>query len=138
MATKKVLPCPSAPDRSAMFNWGLKVSNFSELMLLTGQIDADPDGNVRHPGDPVGQTKGIFAALVGMLEAEGWGLDDVIRVEITFTKDVDLSTQRDEIYKVWADTFRDVAIKPAAGTLRIVDALARPGFFVEFELMAAR
>ncbi len=107
-------------------------------MLLTGQIDADPDSAVRHPGDPVGQTRGIFESLVGMLEAEGWSLDDVIRVEITFTKDVDLATQRDEIYKVWADVFRDVAIKPAAGTLRIVDALARPGFFVEFEFMAAR
>lgn len=138
MATKKVLPCPSAPDRSSMFNWGLKISEISELVLLTGQIDADPDNAVRHPGDPVGQTRGMFESLVGMLEAEGWSLDDVIRVEITFTKDVDLATQRDEIYKVWADVFRDVAIKPAAGTLRIVDALARPGFFVEFEFMAAR
>ena len=138
MAIKKPLPCPTAPDRSANFNWGLKISDFSELVLLTGQIDANPDGSVRHPDDPVGQTQGVFDALVGMLEAEGWSVDDVIRVEPTVTQDVDLNKHRDGIFGVWANTFKDVTVKPAAGTLRIVSALARPGFFVEFEFMAAR
>ena len=67
MAIKKALPCPTTMDRSEVF---------SELILFAGQIDADPDGNIRHPNDPVGQTQGV--------------------------------------------------------------ALARPGFFVEFEFMAAR
>ena len=74
MATKKALSQPNAPDRSNVFNWGLKVSGFSELLLLTGQIDADPDGNVRHPDDPVGQTRAVFDSLVGMLKDEGWSL----------------------------------------------------------------
>ncbi len=138
MATKKEIPCPAAPDRSAVFNWGLKVSNFSELVLLTGQLDSDRDGNCLHPGDPVGQTQGIFNSLVGMLHSEGWTVDDVIRVEWTVTKDVDLPKYRDDMFKVWADTFKDVPIKPATGTLRVIHALARPGFLVEFEIMAAR
>ena len=138
MATKKALPCPTTMDRSAIFNWGLKISNFSELVLLTGQVDADPDGNVRHPDDPVGQTQGIIDSLVGMLNAEGWSVDDVIRVEVTVTKDTHVSKHRGGIFKVWADTFKNVPIKPAAGTLRIIDALARPGLLVEFEFMAAR
>ena len=41
MAIKKPLPLSDAPDRSHVFNWGLKVSGFSELLILTGQIDAD-------------------------------------------------------------------------------------------------
>ena len=138
MATKVAVPCTTAPDRSANFNWGLKVSNFKELFILTGQIDAYPDGSVRHPNDPVGQTQGVFDSLVGMLKQEGWSIDDVIRVEITVTKDCDLNKHRDGIMKVWSDTFKGVEPKPAAGTLRIVDALARPGFFVEFEFLAAR
>jgi len=138
MATKKALPCPTTVDRSAIFNWGLKVSKLSEIVILTGQIDADPDGNVRHPDDPVGQTQAIFDSLVGMLEAEGWSVDDVIRVEVTVTKDVDLDKHRAGIFGVWENTFKNVAIKPAAGTLRVIHALARPGFFVEFEFMAAR
>ncbi len=138
MATKKPLPLSDAPDRSHVFNWGLKVSGFSELLLLTGQIDSDPEGNVRHPGDPVAQTQAIFDSLVGMLEAEGWSVDDVIRVEPTITQEVDLDKHRDGIYAVWADCFKDVEVKPAAGTLRIISALARPGFFVEFEFLCAR
>jgi hypothetical protein len=54
------------------------------------------------------------------------------------TKDMDWTKHRDAIFKIWTDTFKSVAVKPAAGTLRIVEALARPGFFVEFEFMAAR
>ena len=138
MATKKALPCPTTIDRSATFNWGLKISAFSELILFAGQIDADPDGNVRHPNDPVGQTQGIFDSLVGMLHAEGWSVDDVVRVEVTVTKDMDWDKHRDGIFKIWTDTFKNVPIKPAAGTLRIIHALARPGFFIEFEFMAAR
>ncbi|MFQ5875112.1 MAG: RidA family protein [Dehalococcoidia bacterium] len=138
MATKVAVPCETAPDRSAIFNWGLKVSDFKELFLLTGQIDSDPDGNCRHPDDPVGQTQGVFDSLVGMLKQEGWSVNDIIRVEVTVTKDVDLAKHRDGIMKVWADTFEDVNPKPAAGTLRIIHALARPGFVVEFEFMAAR
>ena len=137
MATKKALPCPTAMDHSALFSWGLKISEFSELVLLTGQVDAGPDGNLRHPDDPVGQTQGIFDSLVGMLDAEGWSMNDVIRVEATVTKDVDLE-HRAGISKVWTDTFKNVAIKPAAGTLRVIHALNRPGFLVEFEFMAAR
>ena len=137
MATKKPLPCPTATDPT-FFNWGLKISNFSELVLLSGQIDVNPDGNIRHPDDPVGQTQGVFDSLVGMLNGEGWSVDDVIRVEVTVTKDIDMPKHRDGIFKVWADTFKNVPIKPAAGTLRVVDALARPGIFVEFEFMAAR
>ena len=138
MATKKEIPCPAAPDRSTVMTWGLKISDFNELVLLTGQLDQDRDGNCLHPGDPVAQTQGILNSLVEMLNPEGWSVDDVIRVEWTVTKEVDLSKSRDGLFKVWADTFKDVPIKPAAGTLRVIHALARPGFLVEFEMMAAR
>ena len=138
MATKKALSQPNAPDRSHVFNWGLKVSGFSELLLLTGQIDADPDGNVRHPDDPVAQTQAVFDSLIGMLSDEGWSLDDVIRVEATYTMEVDMTTHHPAIFQIWADCFKDVEVKPAAGQLRRIAALARPGFFVEFEFLCAR
>jgi len=138
MAVKTAVQCHTAPDRSAIFSWGLKVSDFKEVFILTGQVDSHPDGSCRHPNDPVGQTQGIFDSLVGMLVQEGWSVHDVVRVEITVTKDVDLDKHRDGIYKVWADAFKGVDPKPAAGTLRVIHALARPGFFVEFEFLAAR
>ena len=124
--------------REASFNQGLIVSDYKELYFLTGQVDVDAQGNCRHPGDPAGQAKGIMDNLSGMLAQEGWSLNDVIKVEITVTKDVDLGQQLDGIFEVWADTFKDVNPKPSAGTLRVSYALARPGIFVEFEYLAAR
>ena len=124
MASKKALPCPTTMDLSEVFNWWLEISASSELILFAGQIDADPDGNIRQPNDPVSQTQGIFDSLLGMLHAEG--------------RSVDLAKHRDSIFKVWTDTFKNVPVKLAAGTLRIIHALARPGFFVEFEFKAAR
>ena len=124
--------------REANFSRGLIVSDYKELYFLTGQVDTDAQGNCRHPGDPVGQAKGILDSLAGMLEQEGWSVDDVIRVEPTITKEVDLDKDLEGIFQVWADTFEDVNPKPAAGTMRIIYALARPGFFVEFEFLAAR
>ena len=124
--------------REAIFSRGLIVSEYKELYFMTGQADADVHGNCRHPGDPVGQSKGILDSLAGMLEQEGWSLHDVIRVEITVTKEVDLDKDLEAILETWADTFKDVNPKPAAGTLRVSPVLAAPGYFVEYEFLAAR
>ncbi len=125
-------------NRENSFSRGLIVSDYKELYFLTGQVDSDNQGNCRHPGDPTGQARGTLESLTGMLEQEGWSIHDVIRVECTVTKEVDLDTQLEGIFEVWADTFKDVSPKPGSGTLRVSHALARPGYFVEFELLAAR
>ena len=124
--------------REANFNRGLIVSDYKELYFLTGQVDSDLDGTCRHPDDPVGQSQGILDSLAGMLAQDGWSLDDVIRVELTVSKEVDLEKDLDGIFKTWADTFKDVDPKPASGTMRVSYALARPGYFVEYEFFAAR
>ncbi|MEE9198333.1 MAG: RidA family protein [Dehalococcoidia bacterium] len=138
MARKVAVPCDTVIDMSSLYNWGLKVSDYKELFFLTGQVDGDPDGSCRHPNDPVGQTRGIFESLIGMLQKEGWSVHDIVRADMTLTKDIDMDAHRDAIYQVWADVFKDADPKPAAGTFRVVDRLARPGFFVEIEFLAAR
>ena len=137
MAKKVSVSSPNLQDRP-IFSWGLKVSDFNELYYLTGQVDVDLDGVCRHPNDPVGQTQAIWDNLVGMLNQEGWSVHDVIRWDVTVTKEVDLDKHRDSLYQLWADVFKDVDQKPSAGTLRVVHALARPDFMVEYEVVAAR
>ena len=107
-------------------------------MSWGGLGDIGPDGKTRHPNDPVGQTRGVLEDLVGMLKQEGWSVKDLIKVEITLTKDVDLDTHLENIWKVWADVLKDVDPKPAGGTLRVSHALARPDICVEYEFLAAR
>ena len=87
MAKKVAVHSDTLPDRS-IFSWGLKVSDYNELFFLTGQVDVGPDGSCRHPGDPVAQTQAVFDSLVGMLNQEGWSIRDVIRWEVTVTKEV--------------------------------------------------
>ena len=126
-------------ERDAIFSQGLIVSDYNQLFFLTGQVDQDAEGNIRHPGDPVGQARGVLGSLTGMLEQEGWSLHDVIRVDLTVTKDVMPLTEVSEaVRQVWADTFKDVNPKPAAGTTRIIHALGGLGALVEFEFLAAR
>jgi len=135
MITKTPVHSEKLPTK--MFSRGLKVSNYSELFLVSGYGDLGPGYQVRHPGDPVAQTRYIFADVKSFLEQAGYSINDVIRVELTFTKDVE-RTKYDDIFELVTEFFADVAVKPATGTLRIVDELAMPGMLVEYEFLAAK
>ena len=117
---------------------GLTVSDFKELFLVSGQVDQDQEGNCRHPDDPAGQSRGILESLVGMLEEAGWSINDVIRTEITVSKEVDIAKHRAGILATKAEIFKDVDPKPVSGPFTRVDALGLPGFLVEYEILAAR
>lgn len=135
MVTKAPVHSEKLPTK--MFSRGLKVSNFSELFLVSGSGDLGPGYQVRHPGDPVAQTRHIFADVKAFLEQAGYSVGDVIRVELTFTKDVERTTY-DAIFKLIAEFFDDAEVRPATGTLRIVDELAFPGMLVEYEFWAVK
>ncbi|MCP4385163.1 MAG: hypothetical protein GY798_27760 [Hyphomicrobiales bacterium] len=61
----------------------------------------------------------------------------MIRIEFTMAKDVD-RTQQKAIFALFADFFESVDVKPAAGTLRVVERLAYPGMLVEYEFWLAK
>ncbi|MCP4329140.1 MAG: RidA family protein [Alphaproteobacteria bacterium] len=137
MAKKTAIHNENAPDLRIMFNWGLKISDFSELFLIAGLGDHGPDMAIRNPGDPVAQTEAILAELKDYVERNGYGLNDVIRIEFTLSKEVDPALHQD-IFGCFAAFFAEVDVKPAAGTLRVVDALALPGMLVEYEIWLAK
>jgi len=138
VARKEAAHSKIAPDSSHHFSWGLKITDYSEMFVLTGRVDGDADDNCLHPGDPVGQTRGIFQQAKDLLEQEGWSLSDVIRIDICVTKDADYHKNEEGIMHVWEDFFSDTVPRPAAGTLKIVDGLFRPEFLVELEFLAVR
>ena len=137
MAVKTPVNNPRAPDFSSMFNWGIKLTNFSELFLIAGHGAVGADMTVHHPDDPVGQTRHILDDLDRYLGENGYGRDDIIRIEFTMTKAVPAEAHG-EIFGVFGEFFADVAVKPAAGTLRVIEALAIPGMLVEYEFWAAK
>lgn len=137
MATKTAVNNEKAPDLRAVFNWGVKITDFSELFVLAGRGDVGPGGEIRNPGDPVAQTASVLAELKAFVESNGYTLNDVIRIEFTMAKEVD-RVQQKAIFGHFADFFAEVDVKPAAGTLRVVERLAFPGMLVEFEIWLAR
>ena len=132
MATKTPFPHPNGPDYGAIFNWGVKLTGFSELFLMAGLGSHDATGAIQHEGDAVGQTKFILDGIPGYLESA-----DIIRIEFTMTKAVPPESY-DAIFGLFAEFFGDVDVKPAAGTLRVIEALAIPGMMVEYEFWCAK
>ena len=137
MATKTAINNENAPDLTSMFNWGLKITNFSELFLLAGHGAVTPDMVTQHAGDAVGQTRFILKDVQSFIEKNGYTKNDIIRIEFTMTKDVPQEAFG-EIYGLFGEFFADVDVKPAAGTLRVIDALAIPGMLVEYEFWLAK
>ncbi len=137
MARKTIVKNSSAPDLGHVFNWGIKLTDFDELFVLAGRGDVAPDGSIRNPGDPVAQTTTILSEQRGLIEQNGYALSDIIRIEFTMAKEVNRDQQA-EIFGLFAEFFKEVEVKPAAGTLRVVDRLAYPGMLVEFEFWLAR
>jgi len=137
MATKTAFAHPSAPDLSAIFNWGVKLTDFSEIFLIAGIGAHDSEGVIQHTGDAVAQTQFILDGMPGYLGTAGYTKQDIIRIEFTMTKDVPPESY-DAIFGHFAEFFGDVDVKPAAGTLRVIEALAIPGMLVEYEFWCAK
>jgi len=134
---KIAVPNPEAPDFGAIFNWGLKIRNIDELFLIAGHGAHDSTGQIMFPDDAVGQTQYILDHFDEYLDDAGYDRKDIIRIEFTMTTEVS-DGEFNAILGLFADYFAPVNIKPAAGTLRIVDALAIPGMMVEYEIWCAK
>jgi len=137
MARKTAVPNPAAPDFGSLFNWGLKITDFSELFLIAGHMAHDETGATPHPGDAVAQTKYVLDRMPAYLESAGYSKHDIIRTEFTLTKAVPQEAY-DEIFGLFAAFFDEIEVKPTAGTLRVIEALAIPDMLVEYEFWCAK
>ena len=137
MISKVAVNNPNAPDMSAFFNWGLKLRNWEELFFITGRPAWAADGSVLHPNDAVAQTRFILDDISRFLAANGYARSDLVRIEYTFTKAVPADVYP-QVYGLFMEFLRDVEVKPAANTLRIVDSLGLEGLCVEYEFWAAK
>jgi enamine deaminase RidA (YjgF/YER057c/UK114 family) len=98
---------------------------------VSGTSDAGPDGTSRHPGDPEGQARAIFAIIERALGEAGYGLADIVRTRMFVTDPAHAAP----VMAVHGDLFRE--IRPAA-TLVVVAALLHPSLLVEIEAEARR
>ena len=104
------------------------------LVYLAGQVASDASGKLVGEGNFEAQVEQVFANLKLGLEAAGATMADIVKMNVYLVAEVDQA----EVPKFRAvrDRYVNVA-KPPASTLVVVTRLARPGWLVEIEAIAA-
>src|SRR5262245_15270158 len=101
------------------------------MVVVSGQLPIDSDGNVVGKDDVAAQTRQVFENLGTALAAAGSSLDQVVKVTVFLTDLADLGEFR---------RIRDQYINldnPPASSLVQVSALLNADFRVEVEALAA-
>ena len=100
------------------------------LLVVSGQLALDDDGNLVGGEDMGAQTDRVFEILGGILAAHGAGFGDVVSIR-TFLTDMD------RLGDYAGARAGHLATPPPASTTVEVTRLAIPGALVEVELVAA-
>ena len=108
--------------------------NKGTLIYLAGQVSSDASGKLVGEGDFEAQAEQVFRNLGLGLEAAGATMADIVKLNVYIVAEVD----RAEVPKLRAirDRYVDTA-KPPASTLVFVTRLARAGWLIEIEAIAA-
>jgi len=113
------------------FSHGIEVSNASRVLYCAGQASVDDTGKPVHVGDMRKQIEQAFRNLETVLQASGFGLANVVRLNY-YTTDVDGFLGASDVV-----ASRLTACQPS-GTLLGVAKLAFPGLMIEIEATAVR
>jgi enamine deaminase RidA (YjgF/YER057c/UK114 family) len=121
------LPPPAGYSHVAKVNKGT-------LIYLAGQVSSDATGKLVGEGNFEAQVEQVFTNLKLGLEAAGAVMADIVKMNVYLVAEVDAA----EVPKFRAirDRYVNVA-KPPASTLVVVTRLARPGWLIEIEAIAA-
>jgi hypothetical protein len=66
--SKTAVHAADKPDLSSVFNWELKVANFTELFLVSGFAATDADGTVLFPGDAAAQAEYVLGRVESFVQ----------------------------------------------------------------------
>jgi enamine deaminase RidA (YjgF/YER057c/UK114 family) len=110
-----------------------KVSK-ATLVYIAGQVSSDASGNLVGEGNFEAQVEQVFKNLKLALEAAGATMADIVKMNTYLVAEV----SQDDLPKMRAIRDRHLnKEKPPASTLVVVSRLARPGWLVEIEVVAA-
>ena len=108
--------------------------NKGTMIYLAGQVSSDASGALVGEGNFEAQAEQVFRNVKIAVEAAGATMTDIVKMNIYLVAEVG----QEEVPKMRAirDRYVNVA-KPPASTLVVVTRLARPGWLVEIEAIAA-
>lgn len=94
---KKVIQTDKAPKAIGPYSQAIQGGNF---LFLSGQIPLDPKTGELVKGDIRQQTKQVLENIKGVLESQGLGMENVVKVTI-FLKDIGNFNQVNEVYATY-------------------------------------
>jgi enamine deaminase RidA (YjgF/YER057c/UK114 family) len=151
MLTKAAFNDTNHWENQQLFSRGLRLSNFSEILFITGYGPAEVGGKpgeqtdqVAFPGQPAAQTQWIvqhlddfFATIHYADDADQfYTKNDVVYFDLVVDSSISDDDQQ-AVLQVLMDWFKDVDPKPSTGILKKVAGLAIPGMMVEIEFILA-
>ena len=94
---KKVIQTEKAPKPIGPYSQAIRAGNF---IFLSGQIPIDPSTGEMVGGDIRQQTRQVLENMKGVLESQGLGMQDVVKVNI-FLKDMGNFNEMNEVYATY-------------------------------------
>jgi len=94
---KKVIHTDEAPQAIGPYSQAIQAGNF---LFLSGQIPLDPKTGELARGDIRQQTQQVLENIKGILESQGLGMEDVVKVTI-FLNDIANFNQVNEVYATY-------------------------------------
>jgi 2-iminobutanoate/2-iminopropanoate deaminase len=116
-----------APPQGA-YTHAIEVPEGARVTFLSGQVGVDPHGNL--PEDFRAQAENAFANCKAILEHNGLGMADVVKITQFLVRREDIPVYREVRGKYLGDE------RPGS-TLLIVSGLADPKMLIEVEMVAA-
>lgn len=107
---EKVIRTEKAPKAIGPYSQAIQAEN---LLFLSGQIPIDPATGEVVKGDIRKQTRQVLENIKGLLESQGLGMEDVIKVTV-FLKDIENFNQLNEVYATYFRSF-----PPARSTVEV-------------------
>jgi enamine deaminase RidA (YjgF/YER057c/UK114 family) len=104
------------------------------LIVLSGQIALDLQGNLVGRDDFEAQVRQVFANIAAALNAVGADFKNVIKLNYYCADSVDLSVAL-PVVRTIRDSLLNIQAPPAS-TFLVVRSLARPEFLIEVEATA--
>jgi enamine deaminase RidA (YjgF/YER057c/UK114 family) len=106
------------------------VTGRGRLVVVSGQVAQNVNGELVGPGDPAAQARQVFENLGRCLAEVGAGFGDVVKLTLFVLDVADLPAVREA-----RDAVIDTARPPASSAVQ-VSALFAPGYLVEVEAWA--
>jgi enamine deaminase RidA (YjgF/YER057c/UK114 family) len=108
--------------------------NRGTTIYLAGQVSSDASGKLIGEGNFEAQAEQVFRNLKIAVEEAGGTMADIVKLNVYLVDEVDAAA----VPKLRAIRERYVNVEnPPASTLVVVSRLARPGWLIEIEAVAA-